>query len=279
MELQEFFTKEAWANINKFADEQGKPVMGVAVETLNGAWQTKTMDMKEVTQAIEASHPKDEEVPIVDEFEAIFHENARAYNSLLKGGITDIETLLTKTEEDLLSIPRCGQGSVDFIVEKLWETKGLTLKRSSEPEPEPEIEEEEEEELEIESYHLNLMDIKDDTKTAVAYAKAKELYAKAWSITQDESKDYMLKVIMPLMKDKHDVSELKSVFCEHFPATHEQMARLSDFESDPAKLSVITNEIVGIELFRLNIEQAEEVLSHLEKPAFEESEDLFSEDF
>lgn len=299
MKLQDLFTQEAWETINNEAIGQNRSVMGLVVETLHSRWASMTR--AELQEAIGTQEPIEtqETVPEESQFDQLFKENTRAYNVLTKNGINDIETLLTKTKEDLAELPRCGQGSIDFIESQLFEKLGLQLaileEEPEEEEPEEEELEEEGEELEEEEleeeedffdeepeelYHLQLMDIDEGMKVSPAYAKAKELYAKAWDISGDDAKEYIVKNILTKMKSQKDISEFKDLIYPHFPATPEQMAHLSSSYPDLEKLQGIVQEVVGVELYRLDIEQAAEVINHIDEDVvFEESDDFFSGDF
>ncbi len=268
MKLQDLFTQEAWSAINSAAQNSKQPVMSLAIETLNARWAT----LEEVREAVTPPEEQVEE----SQFDSLFKENTRAYNSLVKAGITDIDTLLTKTRQDLIDIPRCGAGSVDFIEERLWEVLGVKLAMPIEEE-----EELPEEDTDIyHTYHNDILSIDDEMPFLNALTKGKELFAKAWEISEDEARAFIKENVIKKMKEKKSVTEFKELFYAQFPATPEQMAKLSEFESDPMKLQDVVHEIVGTELYRLDIEQANEVIAHLDQEIpFEESDSFFDEDF
>lgn len=206
----------------------------------------------------------------VSDFFRLFSESS-AYGMLTKNGYDTMEKLTSATKEELMAIPYFGKKKLEDVMAILAEN-GYSLFEEEEDEPQ------EEEWVEAIDPAMALTRIERDGLTAMEFlGKAKSIYADAWGLTVEEARAEILRAI-----EDHDVNkktaatdELYEALLAGLPVSEEVMEAVSmTAEENGLDAREYSLASMGIELHRLSMREAEELMMKIEA---EGEEDLFDE--
>ena len=175
-DIKELLSHDAYKAAQDGAKQAGLPVEIFVIKQFNPSME-KTPVIREEEVVVET---KKEEPPAeLTEFEKLFLDNNRVYGGLHKrGGISTMEELLTKTEEDLLAIRSFGPGLLEQTIEIL-EENGYSLATAAADLPEEDYPEAEAKFRAI------------DTNARTRYEAIREIYEEEWGFDEEEARRHL----------------------------------------------------------------------------------------